>query len=502
VSARRRLALALLAAALTTCAFPPLGVWPLALVMLAPLALALASAGPLAAFAVTFLYSLAMGLSIVRWLVHALAGGYGVAAASAWAFTAGLVALYALAPAAAMAAFAALRPRLSPALAPLALAALYAFSEWLRGAPLGLPWLYAAHALAPAASLIQSADLFGAAGVSFLAVALASGIGFAVAARDWRPLAAPVALWVLALSYGAARVATLAEGELLRVGVVQASIAQAQRWREGLALAHVEDQLALTRELLDRAGELDVVVWPETAIDDVLERDARLLAALRRQVEASRVPIVAGAQRQIGGVSNSAFLVIPRAGLIESYEKQRLVPFAEYAPAWGGPLSGLLAPLGERIPYRAGTQARVFRRLGTPFATPICFEITDAALVRRLATSGARVLFNLSNDAWFGRTGYAEMHLAHAVFRAVELRTPVVRATSSGVSALIDARGAVTERLGVGARGSLRGAVRANATPSAVARWGDAPGLGVLALATALPVALRRRMRERGKARA
>ncbi|MFI5321480.1 MAG: hypothetical protein ACHQ6V_18045, partial [Myxococcota bacterium] len=246
--ARGAAALAALAVALSVAAFPPIGAWPLALVMLAPLALALARARPLRAFALGYAYSIAMAAAIVHWLVHALVLEYELPPASAWSATLGLIALYALAPAAALAGFAALRPRMRAALAPLALAAAWAFSEWSRGA-LGLPWLFAAHALAPAPALLQSADVFGATGLSFLAVACSAGIGFALAARDWRPLAAPALLWALALGYGALRSATLREGEPLRAGIVQAAHAQRERWRAGLALAHTEDQLALTREL-------------------------------------------------------------------------------------------------------------------------------------------------------------------------------------------------------------------------------------------------------------
>jgi len=493
MSARRAASLAALAAALTVAAFPPVGAWPLALVMLTPLAFALASATPLAAFRLTYTYSIAMAVVIVRWLVHALATEYQTPLTTAWGVTVGLVAVYALVPALAMAGFAWLRPRMSSAFAPLAFAAFYAFSEWLRAAPLGLPWLLAGHALAPAPLLLQSADAFGATGVSFLTLAVSGGTGFALAARSARPLLAPALCWALALGYGALRSATLPAGEPLRAGVVQASIPQRDRWREGFALAHAEDHLALTRELLARAGALDVVVWPETAIDDVLERDARLLAAVRRQVEASDVPIVTGAQRQIGGVSNSAFLVIPRAGLIESYEKQWLVPFAEYEPAWGRALRPVFAGIARQVPYRAGSAPRVFRRLGVPFATPICFEITYPSLAREFANGGARVLLNLSNDAWFGRTGYAEMHLAHAIFRAIELRTPVVRAANTGVSALVDARGRTLARLEVDARGGISAQLAANASPTLYARLGDAPALALLSAAALAALAPRRR---------
>jgi apolipoprotein N-acyltransferase len=480
---RHGLALAALAAGTTVLAFPPFGIWPLALVMLAPLSFALARARPRAAFGLGYAYTLAMALAIVRWLVYALAGEYGVALAKAWAFTAALVAAYALVPAAALALFAALRPRMHDALAPLALAALYALSEWLRAAPLGLPWLLAAHALAPAPALLQSADVFGAGGASFLAVASSAGVGFAIAQRTWRPLALPSLLWLAVLGYAAVDGGNVAGRASLRVGVVQPAIPQHERWRDGGALAHVEQQLALTRTLLADARALDLVVWPETAIDAVLESDPRLLTAVRRHVEASQVPLVAGGQRMLAGVSNSAFLVAPRRGLVESYEKQRLVPFAESRPAWGAVLRPLLSRVERGLPYRAGDAARVFTHFPVPLGAPICFEITYAPLVREFAKRGARVLLNLSNDAWFGRSGYAELHLAHAVLRAIELRTPIVRASASGISALIDARGRIAQRLPLGARGTLFGEVRANAAPTLYARYGDAPFFALVALA-------------------
>jgi apolipoprotein N-acyltransferase len=203
--------------------------------------------------------------------------------------------------------------------------------------------------------------------------------------------------------------------------------------------------------------------------------------------------VIAGAQRiTSGGVTNSAALVVPRAGLIESYAKQRLVPFAEAEPAWGAALRPLFASVANRAPYQAGSEAVVFRRLRVPVAAPICFEITYPGLTRSFVTSGARVLFNLSNDAWFGRTGYAEMHGAHAIFRAIELRTPVARAANTGISALIDARGHVVASLGVGARGAIHGELRANAAPTLYARYGDVPALALMAAGLAAAFAMRR----------
>ncbi|RIL07332.1 MAG: hypothetical protein DCC71_03195, partial [Proteobacteria bacterium] len=136
-AARRDAALAIGAGAVATAlAYPPYGVSALGLVMLAPLAWLLDAATPRRAFACAWLYSAAFGLWLCRWLVHALAVEYGVATAPAWAFSALVIGALALVPAAAGAAYAALRPAV---LAPLAFAALWTLGEWVRGALLGVP---------------------------------------------------------------------------------------------------------------------------------------------------------------------------------------------------------------------------------------------------------------------------------------------------------------------------------------------------------------------------
>src|SRR5690606_24217097 len=126
------------------------------------------------------------------------------------------------------------------------------------------------------------------------------------------------------------------------------------------------------------------------------------------------VPIVTGAPRSAAGRRrNAVVLFVPGRGLVESYAKQRLVPFSEYDPDWFAFLAPLLGPVTEGEPYVPGGEPTVFEAGPIPFATPICFEITYPALVQRFREAGALLLVNLSNDAWFGRTGYPEMHLAH-----------------------------------------------------------------------------------------
>ena len=152
--------------------------------MLAPIVFLLDTATPRRAFALAWLYSATFGFWSVRWVIHALVVEYDVAALPAWTFTSILVFGLALVPATAGAAYAALRPRLRGAAAPLAFAALWTLGEWVRGALLGMPWLLAAQTVTRWPIAIQVADFGGQYAVSFVLLAISGGLGIAVRRRN------------------------------------------------------------------------------------------------------------------------------------------------------------------------------------------------------------------------------------------------------------------------------------------------------------------------------
>ena len=181
----------------------------------------------------------------------------------------------------------------------------------------------------------------------------------------------------------------------------------------------------------------------------------------------------------------------------ESYDKQRLVPCAESDSALSPLLEPLLGPVMDGDPYERGHEGTVLRGAGIPLATPICFEITDATLVRRFRERGARILINLSNDAWFGRSGYAKMHFAHAVFRAIESRSWVVRNANGGVSGVIDPAGRIRQGPPVFHEGSFAAEVYAAGAPPVYVRAGDGPVIALLlgVVGAAIVAASRSRVR-------
>ena len=474
-AAAARLAAFALAVIATSLAYPPAQVPCLGLVMLAPIAWLLDTLAPRRAFACAWLYSATFGLWLCRWIVHALVVEYHVAAAPAWIFTALVVFALALVPGAAGALYAALRPR--GLAAPLVFAAIWTLGEWLRGALLGVPWLLAVQTLARTPVAVQIADVTGQYGVSFVALAVGGGIGLALRRRDARLLVAPVALAALCLGYGAFALARYADagGARVRIGVVQASVPQAERFQPGSAFRNVARHEAATRKLA-AAGPLDLVVWSETAVDVDLDKSPSLRRSLETLVNEIHAPLVTGAPRSADGrPTNAVVLVVPERGLVETYDKQRLVPFSEYDPPGFGWLAKLIGPVVEGEPYAAGDEATVFRAGPLPFSTPVCFEITYPNLVSHFRAAGAQLLVNLSNDAWFGRVGYPDMHLDQAILRAVEMRSAVVRGANTGISAVIDASGRIVASQPVFTEGTLRAEVAAAGPPPLYARTGDAP---------------------------
>lgn len=491
---RVELAIALAAGVVATAlAYSPYRVPGLGLVMLAPIAFLLDAATPRRALVIAWIYSAAFGLWLVRWVIHALVVEYHVPAAPAWIFTCVIVFGLALIPAAAGAAYAALRPRLRAGAAPLAFAAIWTLGEWVRGSLCGTPWLLAAQTVARWPIAIQIADLGGQYAVSFVLLAIGGGLGIALRRRSGIALIAPLTIAALWLGYGAARLAMLSPGDAtrLRVGIVQASVPQDERFQsESLAERNIARHEAATRALAAREP-LDVVVWSETAVDIDIDRFPRMRKQLEQFATEIGVPIVTGAPRTRGQHHyNAVVLIAPGRGVVESYDKQRLVPFSEYDPSFGALLAPLIGPVVAGEPYLPGTESTVFRSVAIPFAAPICFEITYPDLVRRFRTAGAQLFVNLSNDAWFGRIGYPEMHFDHAIFRAVENRAPVVRGANTGISGVIDAAGRVGETIPAFAEGTLRAEVAAAGPPPLYARTGDAPL--VVALLLVIGIAARR----------
>ncbi len=357
------------------------------------------------------------------------------------------------------------------------------------------------YALWPSVWLRQGADVAGVPGLTFVLLvgnecALAAARALADGARR-RGLAPAVALAALVLSllgYGALRARQLASAggrtEAVAVGIVQADISRygrmaTERGTFGAVETILDAHLVLSEKLLRRAP-LDLLVWPETVYPTTFgtpksEDGAAFDRGIAAFVARAGVPLVFGAyDAEDGAEFNAAvFLQPPRGGPLEfeTYRKASLFPLTERVPAWfDGPRVRRWLPwLGTWAPGGGGDvvalelpDSRALR-----VAPLICYDALAPALALAAVRAGAEVIVTLSNDAWFERGLAPWQHLVGAAFRSVETRRPQVRATNTGISAVIDGVGSIMTMAGVGERAVLAAAVtpEAHAT-TPVLRWG------------------------------
>ncbi len=277
-------------------------------------------------------------------------------------------------------------------------------------------------------------------------------------------------LWCCAFActvvYGLAGQVDVSKHETVQLALVQPN---SDPWKGGIN-AYRRDFRTLTRlsdEALAARPDIDLLVWPETAFIPRIDwhyryREEResfdLVASLLEYLDASPVPVVLGNDDAVLGPTddgtidridyNAVLLFTPGKNVIppapERYRKMHLVPFTEHFPyrrAFPWVYELLLA--NDTHFWEKGDTPVVFESAGLRFSSPICFEDTFGYISRRFVNEGARAIVNLTNDAWAKSVPCQYQHLSMAVFRAVENRVPLVRATASGQTSYVDPNGVV-----------------------------------------------------------
>lgn len=383
-------------------------------------------------------------------------------------------------------------------------------TEWLRGWLFtGYPWDPVAAIWVPVQTVAGVAAWIGTYGLSGLTI---TGAGLLVSStrRQTAMLAIAGTFAVLnglhALSYPPAERPVRAGTP--RLVVVQPNVNQNLRGED--------DSEPVLRRLLALSGRPvaypRLILWPEGMVRDYLEDRYPLYVyggryPWRIRPRLGRVlgpgdtlllgatPLRFDAQDEVAGASNSVHAVGPDGELHGRYDKSHLVPYGEYLP-----MPWLLKPVGlaRLVPggldFDAGPGPRNIDVPGIgPVGIQLCYEIVFSGQVVDRAHR-PRLLFNPSNDAWFGRWGPPQ-HLAQARLRAIEEGLPIVRSTPTGISAVIDADGAVLAQVPLGRAGVLTVPLPGPLPPTLFSRWGNWLALLVAALLLAGAVAIRRRGR-------
>lgn len=281
----------------------------------------------------------------------------------------------------------------------------------------------------------------------------------------WFPVFFFATVLCVALVYGELRLRNFhrlssehSSGAEISVLAVQGNNPSSLSWKSEYADKILMRYVRLTVQSLEAAGPADLVIWPEQVLQRPLP-DLGDEALLHSLVDETNAVLLMGAPRwevheNRQRIFNSAHLFQPHVAERLAYDKIILLPFSEAHPI-GDRVARLKGDL-EIGSYSAGLQPNVLVAGPIRAGVMICIESIYPSLARALARNGAGLLAILSNDSWLRGTGGPEQHFSQGIFRAIETGLPMLRVTTTGISAVVDASGEVQQQLPWGTSGVLR----------------------------------------------
>jgi apolipoprotein N-acyltransferase len=430
--------LALGSAALLIFTFPKFSIVWFAPVALAPLLVAMAREPR---WPRRFLLGWGAGVvywfGVCYWIQFVLSFHGGLGDAAGWA----VFLLFAVAKALHMGVFGALAGVLMRRWwAAPSVAALWVAVEVTHG-PLGFAWLALGNAGVDMGIPMRLAPFTGVYGLSFVFALMAAALALAVIGRPRRPQVAllwlaPILLLTLLPALPPAQRGR--ETALL----VQPRISETEQWTAASidAMQRRQVMLSLRGALAEPGQPPSIIVWPEVPAPLYYFEDAVLRGYVDNLARTAKAHVLLGivAHTPGGAPLNSAALVSPEGVPVSRYDKVNLVPFGEFVPWPFGFANKISTELGD---FAAGSRV-VVSPVGThKIGTFICYESVFPGFVRKFVAGGAEVLFNISNDGWFGKSAAREQHLSMVRMRAAENRRWILRSTNDGITATIDSAG-------------------------------------------------------------
>ena len=335
--------------------------------------------------------------------------------------------------------------------------------EYLRSTHMtfGFSWMGLGYSQFQTLAIIQPAEITGIYGVSALIVLVNAALHFFLNTwifhlnpHDGRRMSyrvigvttLVVGLWVgwgnWALNLTKSQIESSPK---IRVALAQGNIEQHLKWNKLYQQPTMELYKKLTLQAAKEKPEL--IVWPEATTPFYYGLDPIGTKYVQDLVRTAGTPLLFGSpyKKQVEGkelVYNRAFLISNQGETIDVYDKMHLVPFGEFVPFRQALffIEKMVEIIGD---FGLGKRATVFTLNDYQLGVSICYEIIFPDLVRQPVKNGAEYLVNITNDAWFGKSAASYQHISMAALRAVENRTPIVRAANTGISGFIDATGQI-----------------------------------------------------------
>jgi apolipoprotein N-acyltransferase len=379
-------------------------------------------------------------------------------------------------------------------------AAAWVATEFFRGVVFGgFPWVLLGDSQVTVLSVAQLASVLGVYGVSGLVAFVNAAIAYAMLTGGRRRIAAITAAAGVLIGTAAWGAARIADGSLtragvpIRVGLIQANIAQEDKWKAGEARRIFTTYIAMTRDAVKRGAEY--IIWPESATPFMFESDAEGQEALRALAREVGVPILFGSDQEIvrpePALYNAAFLVTPDGKTAAVYRKIHLVPWGEFIPMKR--LLFFVSPLVDSFTdFSPGTEM-VLLPVGSHLAsTAICYEVVYPALIRQAVQAGSELLTTITNDAWYGHSSAPYQHFALASMRAIEQGRYLARSANTGISGVVDPYGRIVRQSGIFEQDALVEQVRFLKIRTIYSRIGDVIAYIAIAIVALGLVVLRR----------
>ncbi len=505
-SAFRPALLAIFSGLLITLAFPKADLSFLAWIALIPLLTALEGQSPRNAFKLGLVCGSVAYAGLLYWVIIVMTE-YGhlplYAGIPLWLLLSGWLALFYGAAAWATA----LGERFgikSALMLPLAWVA----ADYLRSFLLtGFPWTMLGHSQYRLLPLIQLSDITGVFGITALIV-LANVVLYriirALAGAEIPYPAKSAVLLVLALTatlgYGFMRLNTPPPPSApLNVALIQGNIDQSVKWSPAFRETTLDIYTNLSRQAAARI-QPGLIVWPESAAPFFFQENSPASDRIRTLSRELNTHLLFGSpamelRNNRPANLNSAFLLGPDGSERGRSDKVHLVPFGEYVP-----LARLLPFVNKLVhgigDFAPGQEIKPLNAADTPLGVLVCYEAIFPELARAHVNSGSRVLVNITNDAWFGRSSAPYQHLSMAAFRAVETRTPLVRAANTGITSIIDQNGHIKGMTSLFREAVMVGEVRPGSSSSLYLKIGDLFAQGCLGLILLLAAAAGFRLKQ------
>lgn len=488
-----RLVLAYLAGASTALSFAPYGLWP---IYLFAMAYTLSQSEPLSPKQ-SFTYWLSFGFGCfsvgISWVHVSMDAFGGLPLIASIGLMASLALYLALYPAIAGTLLAKLAPQSQLIRYLLLFPALWVITEWARGWVLtGFPWLWAGYTqtsgpLSPLASVV------GTLGLSYL-TALLAGTLVLLFKRDANSLAKraiPFAISATILLFSSYLANLLSPitvtGKQVNVTLVQGNIAQSMKWQPEALWPTLLKYMDLSRP---EFANTDIFIWPEAAIPAPEYMVEDFLDNANKVANLNHSAIITGiiSQHQ-DSFYNSLIVLGNHSQAVQDspdyqgsghneFRKHHLLPIGEFVP-----LEALLRPLAPffNLPMssfaRGDFQQPNLNAVGHKIAPAICYEIAFPEQLRANVNADTELLLTVSNDAWFGRSNGPLQHMEIAQMRAIELGRPLVRATNNGITAIVNIKGKITDKLPQFETGVLHASIPLVQGETLFSKWGQWPVL-------------------------